>query len=133
MGLTVGDRSDAAKMVHPRSTAGTAEKMKCSPSGRKDGLRCDFSPRVESSWVATVMAPPFSEMRESGLLGEGENRMSPFFPQAPPRLHCTSHSLTGVPPAAGTFFRHAPSPLVKYPIQRPSGDQNGWSAFSDSG
>ncbi len=96
-------------------------------------MRCEVSWRAESSTVTAVTGPPLAEMRCTALPGVGTNRMSPFFPQAPPRLHWMSHSFTGRPSPTGTFIRLAGSPVVKKPIQRLSGDQNGWSARSVSG
>ena len=53
--------------------------------------------------------------------------MVPSGPHAAPDMSRTLQTSCGAPPEAATFFNF---PALRYPMERLSGDQNGWVALS---
>src|SRR2546422_315881 len=86
---------------------------------------------MEASIVVTRAATPPEEGMPLRVLVPRENRIILLGPQEMPRRSVNPSAITcTAPPAAGTFFSLSSE---KNPIQRPSGDQNGYSAPSVPG
>src|SRR5450755_3802248 len=84
-------------------------------------------PGFSKTFVAGTGVPPESGTRRIALTGLGENRITPWRFQVPPRPLLASHRVWGGPPAIATFLSLPPA---KNPRYAPSGDQKGYVAPS---
>src|SRR5579872_6361025 len=100
--------------------------MKCLPSGRKNGQRCEVC-CVVSRLVASTGVPPAALTRISPDCVLGENRMTPPGPHAPPRPKGASAMICGESPLISMVLS---LPSAKNPRERLSGAQKGKTAFS---
>src|SRR5271169_2744837 len=83
-----------------------------------------------SNFVSGVGVPPLALTCMSAAVGAGENTITPPGPHAPPRPIVTSQTTCDAPPSISIVFNLFPA---KYPMERPSGDQNGKIASLVSG
>src|SRR5438067_8519583 len=97
------------------------------PSGRKTGHTWANSPDVESIEVTGVATPPAERTCIKGPLPVAKT-MAPSRPHAAPSpTTLASQRVLGTPVATETLFN---LPSATYPIEAPSGDQNGRRAPS---